>query len=125
MKHNINFSEERKGLGAIFRWAERINLYEGVANHFSFNLNNKGTEFLMNPNMWHFSQIKSSDFLLLYTDDGLVLQKENPPDATAWFDHSIEKKTACELNNEEHPNPEGTAFLREIKNILDKENSDY
>ena len=46
MKPNINFYEERKDLAASFRWAERINLHEGVANHFSLAVNEDGTEFL-------------------------------------------------------------------------------
>jgi len=87
MKPNINFYEERKDLAASFRWAERINLHEGVANHFSLAVNEDGTEFLMNPNMWHFSRIKASDLLLLNANDKSVLQKENPPDATAWGLH--------------------------------------
>ena len=37
----------------------------------------------------------------------------------------IAEKTAEELDNEEHPHPAGTAFLREIKSMLDQENSDY
>ena len=37
----------------------------------------------------------------------------------------IAEKTAEELDNEEHPYPAGTAFLREIKSILDQESSDY
>jgi hypothetical protein len=30
-----------------------------------------------------------------------------------------------ELDKEEHTNPAGTAFLREITSILDQESSDY
>ena len=41
------------------------------------------------------------------------------------LDKKIAEKTAQELDNEEYPNPAGTAFLREIKEILDQENSDY
>ena len=37
----------------------------------------------------------------------------------------LQKKTAEELNNEEYPNPAGTAFLKEIKTILSNENSDF
>ena len=37
----------------------------------------------------------------------------------------IAEKTAQELDDEELPNLAGTAFLREIKLILDKENSNY
>ena len=62
---NDNYFEERKDLAAAFRWAERINLHEAVANHFSLAVNPEGTQFLMNPNMWHFSRIKASNLLLL------------------------------------------------------------
>ena len=41
------------------------------------------------------------------------------------LDDVIAEKTAQELENEEYPNPAGTAFLREIKLILDQEKSDY
>ena len=57
---NNNYVEERKDLAAAFRWAERSNLHEAVANHFSLAVNSEGTKFLMNPNMWHFSRIKAS-----------------------------------------------------------------
>ena len=62
---NMNIDEERKDLAAAFRWAERSNLHEAVANHFSLAVDPEGTKFLMNPNMWHFSRIKASDLLLL------------------------------------------------------------
>ena len=84
---NNNFDEERKELAAAFRWAERSNLHEAVANHFSLAVNSDGTQFLMNPNMWHFSRIKASDLLLLDVNDKTVLKKENAPDATAWGLH--------------------------------------
>ena len=41
------------------------------------------------------------------------------------LDDIVAEKTAKELENEEDPNPAGTAFLREIRLILDKEKSDY
>jgi len=75
IKHNENFLsnnnyvEERKDLAAAFRWAERSNLHEAVANHFSLAVNSAGTKFLMNPNMWHFSRIKSSNLLLFVLFD--------------------------------------------------------
>ena len=84
---NNKFYEERKDLAAAFRWAEKTNLHEAVANHFSLAVNPNGTEFLMNPNMWHFSRIKASDLLLLDVNDTSVLEKENAPDATAWWLH--------------------------------------
>ena len=48
---NDNYFEERKDLAAAFRWAERSNLHEAVANHFSLAVNPEGTQFLMNPNI--------------------------------------------------------------------------
>ena len=93
--HNIQFYEERKDLAAAFRWAERLNLHEAVANHFSLAVNDQGTKFLMNPNRWHFSRIKASDLLLLDANDKTVLEKENPPDATAWGLHGAIHKN-CE-----------------------------
>ena len=84
---NNNYVEERKDLAAAFRWAERSNLHEAVANHFSLAVNSEGTKFLMNPNMWHFSRIKASDLLLLDVNDKSVLSGDNPPDATAWGLH--------------------------------------
>ena len=44
--HNIQYYEERKDLAAAFRWAERLNLHEAVANHFSLAVNDQGTKFL-------------------------------------------------------------------------------
>jgi len=41
------------------------------------------------------------------------------------LDDITAEKTANELDNEEFPNPAGTAFLREIRLILDQENSNY
>ena len=84
---NNNYVEERKDLAAAFRWAERSNLHEAVANHFSLAVNSEGTKFLMNPNMWHFSRIRASDLLLLDVNDKSVLSGDNPPDATAWGLH--------------------------------------
>ena len=42
---NIEFYEERKDMAAAFRWAERLNLHEAVANHFSLAVNENGTKF--------------------------------------------------------------------------------
>ena len=47
---NISYWKERVDLAAAFRWAARFDLHEGVANHFSFSINDDGTKFLMNPN---------------------------------------------------------------------------
>jgi len=220
---NDNFYEERKDLAAAFRWAERSDLHEAVANHFSLAVNSDGTDFLMNPNMWHFSRIKAwglhgaihkmcpharcimhvhsiyattlaslEDCILPPINQvasmffgrqvvdknygGLAFEEEGERCANLLSDpkkhtfimgnhgilifgqnvaetfnrlyyferaakvyinalqsgktisilnDEIAEKTAQELDDEEHPLPAGTAFLREIKLILDDEGSDY
>ncbi|MED5407809.1 MAG: class II aldolase/adducin family protein [Pseudomonadota bacterium] len=77
---------ERVALAASFRWAARLNLHEGVANHFSLAVND-GTHFLLNPNQRHFSRIRASDLLLLDVDDMAVMERDDAPDPTAWGLH--------------------------------------
>lgn len=81
------YQEERAALAASFRWTARLNLHEGVANHFSLAVNEDGPQFLLNPNQRHFSQIRASELLLLNADDSGVMDRENAPDPTAWGLH--------------------------------------
>ena len=74
-------------LACAFRWTEKFNLHEAVANHFSLAVNDSGTEFLINPNQMYFSRIKASDLLLLDANDPDVLSKPGAPDPTAWGLH--------------------------------------
>ena len=67
------YVEQRAMLAASFRWTARLNLHEGVANHYSLAVNESGTDFLMNPNQRHFSQIRASDLLLLNVHDEGVM----------------------------------------------------
>jgi len=85
--HNIAHWQERVDLAAAFRWTERLNLHEGVANHFSLAVNDDGTQFLMNQNQVHFSRIKASDLLLLDANDPASMEGPNAPDPTAWGLH--------------------------------------
>ena len=84
---NRAYLNERVDLAAAFRWAERYNLHESVANHFSLAVNDDGSQFLMNPNAVHFSRIKASDLLLLDANDERTLDHPNAPDVTAWGLH--------------------------------------
>ncbi|SLN15153.1 Decarboxylase NovR [Roseovarius albus] len=84
---NIAFWKERTELAAAFRWTERLNMHEAVANHFSLAVNDDGTQFLINPNQRHFSRIKASDLLLLDANDPDVLDRPGAPDPTAWGLH--------------------------------------
>ena len=84
---NISYWKERVDLAAAFRWAARFDLHEGVANHFSFSINDDGTKFLMNPNQVHFSRIKASELIVVDANDPDTLNLPGAPDPTAWGLH--------------------------------------
>ncbi|MBT0958232.1 class II aldolase/adducin family protein [Alphaproteobacteria bacterium KMM 3653] len=84
---NMEHWEARADLAATFRWAARLNMHEAVANHFSLAVNEDGTQFLINPNQVHFSQVKASDLLLLDANDPSALDRPDAPDPTAWGLH--------------------------------------
>lgn len=86
-KANLDHWQERVDLAAAFRWTARLNMHEGVANHFSLAINGDGTQFLMNPNQMHFSRIKASDMLVVDANDPETLSGPNAPDPTAWGLH--------------------------------------
>ena len=85
--HNMTHWAERVDMAAAFRWTARLNLHEGVANHFSLAINDDGTRFLMNPNQMHFSRIKASDLIEVDANDPATLEGPNAPDPTAWGLH--------------------------------------
>ena len=85
--HFLDFRAERIDLACAFRWTVRLGLHEGVANHFSLSVNDSGTEFLINPNSYHFSRIKASDLLLLDANDQTTMDHPNAPEKTAWGLH--------------------------------------
>jgi ribulose-5-phosphate 4-epimerase/fuculose-1-phosphate aldolase len=84
---NITHWEERVDLAAAFRWTARLNMHEGVANHFSLAVNDDGTRFLMNPNQRHFARIKASELLMLDANDPTTMDRPDAPDPTAWGLH--------------------------------------
>lgn len=81
-------SQLRIDLAAAFRWAARLGLHEGIANHFSVATNAAGSQFLLNPVGAHFSRIRASDLLLLDGGDAGALQGDMAPDPTAWHLHA-------------------------------------
>ena len=87
LKPNMLHWQERVDLAAAFRWTARLDMHEGVANHFSFAINDDGTKFLMNPNQMHFSRIKASDMIVVDANDPETLSGPNAPDPTAWGLH--------------------------------------
>lgn len=80
-------AEQRRHLAAVFRWAARLGLNEGVANHFSALVPGSDTRFLLNPRGAHFSRITASSLLSLDAD---AAGGEVHPDAdpTAWYLHA-------------------------------------
>ena len=81
-------NKDRIELAAAFRWTARLNMHESIANHFSLAVSDDGSQFLVNPNGRHFSQIKASDLLLLDSNDMSTMSSKNAPDPTAWAIHS-------------------------------------
>lgn len=78
----------RVDLATAFRWTARLNLHEGVANHFSAAVSPDGSQFLVNPRAAHFSRITASSLVLL---DARNAGRQGPPtgvDATAWYLHA-------------------------------------
>jgi len=87
LRTNIEHWQERVDMAAAFRWTERLDLHEAVANHFSLAVNDDGTQFLMNPNQVHFRRIRASDLLFLDANDPATLEGPGAPDPTAWGLH--------------------------------------
>ncbi|MEM1343341.1 MAG: class II aldolase/adducin family protein [Pseudomonadota bacterium] len=84
---NFDHGQERIDLAAALRWTARLEMHEGVANHFSLAVDNAGTRFLINPNNRHFSRVRASDLLLLDADDPATMERPDAPDPTAWGLH--------------------------------------
>ena len=86
-------SELQKDLAAVFRWTARLNMNEGIANHFSVCLPNSN-DFYVNGSGLHFSSIKASNMVLVEQDK--IEQIKNKPelvDPTALNIHgTIHKK---------------------------------
>jgi len=75
----------RIDLAAALRWAARLNLNEGVCNHFSLEL--APDRYLINPQGMHWSEVTAGDILLI-NGKGEVLEGRHPLEPTAFFIHS-------------------------------------
>ena len=73
----MEITELQKDLAATFRWTARLNMHEGVANHFSACVPGSSTDFYVNKAGIHFSQIKASD-LILVTKENINDLKNKP-----------------------------------------------
>jgi ribulose-5-phosphate 4-epimerase/fuculose-1-phosphate aldolase len=77
--------EGRIDLAAAFRMAARLNLHEGVCNHFSMML--PGRRFLINAKGTHFERITASG-LLLIDEAGNTLEGQGRPPLTGHAIHT-------------------------------------
>ena len=62
---DVNHLEERRDMAAAFRWTARLNMNEGIANHYSLAVSPDGANFLMNPFGRHWSKMRASDLVEL------------------------------------------------------------
>ena len=58
----MEITELQKDLAATFRWTARLNMHEGVANHFSACVPGSSTDFYVNKAGIHFSQISKRSY---------------------------------------------------------------
>jgi ribulose-5-phosphate 4-epimerase/fuculose-1-phosphate aldolase len=75
----------RVDLAAAFRLAVRLDLHEGVCNHFSVMLD--GRRFLLNAYGLHWSEVSASNLLALDAD-GRLLSGDGEYEKTAFYIHS-------------------------------------
>ena len=90
----------RLDLAAAFRLAVRMDLHEGVCNHFTLMLPD-GRRFLLNAYGLHWSEVTASNLLALDTR-GNVLEGEGEAEKTAFYIHSrihlAHPRAACVLH---------------------------
>ncbi|MDX6752093.1 aldolase [Geminicoccaceae bacterium 1502E] len=85
-------AQQRLDLACALRWAARLDMQEGVCNHFSLAVADeegrvRGDRFLINPYGLHWSEITASS-LLLCDAEGRVLEGDGEVEPTAFFIHS-------------------------------------
>ena len=79
--------EARMDLTAALRSASRLNLGEGICNHFSLALPGAPGHFLINPQGLHWSEITPGD-LVVVDAQGRKLSGKHSVEPTAFFIHS-------------------------------------
>jgi ribulose-5-phosphate 4-epimerase/fuculose-1-phosphate aldolase len=96
----LEITAARIDLAAAFRLAVRMDLHEGVCNHFSLMLPD-GKRFLLNRFGLHWSEVSASNLLVLDAH-GNVLEGEGEFEKTAFYIHSrihlANPRAACVLH---------------------------
>ena len=113
---NEKHQKEREELACAFRWAFRMNLHEGVANHFSLALSDSGTKFLINPKLRHFSRIRASDLIMLDANNSATRQQQDAPDPTAWGLHGALHRQCPHIRCAIHAHPIYSTVLASLTN---------
>lgn len=80
-------TQARLDLTAALRSASRMNLGEGICNHFSLALPGKPDNFLINPQGFHWSEITPAD-LVVVDAQGRKVSGKHSVEPTAFFIHS-------------------------------------
>ncbi len=118
-KAQVGFSgphaEQRVDLAAAFRMAARLNLHESVANHFSYAVNDDGSQFLINPFGRHFSTIRASELLLLDAHEDSTMEQPDRPDPTAWAIHSAMHRNLPQARCVLHLHPKYATILASLQ----------
>ncbi len=91
----------RVDLAAAFRLAVRLDMHEGVCNHFTLMLPGSRDRFLLNRFGLHWSEVTASNLLTLDAD-GRILEGEGDFEKTAFYIHSrihlANENAACVLH---------------------------
>ncbi len=107
--------ESRRDLAAAFRWSARLNMHEGIANHYSLAVCDDGARFLMNPYGVHWSKIKASDLLELDANAEHVDELGDTVDPTAWAIHGAMHRKVAHARCIMHVHPKYATALSCLK----------
>jgi ribulose-5-phosphate 4-epimerase/fuculose-1-phosphate aldolase len=78
--------EARIDLATALRWASRLGLGEGICNHFSLAVPGRDSHFLINPQGFHWSEVRPAD-LVVVDAAGRKIAGVHNVEPTAFFIH--------------------------------------
>ncbi len=107
--------QDRIDLAAAFRWSARLGMHEGVANHFSYAVDESGSRFLINPFGRHFSRVRASELLLLDAHDETTMDRPGAPDPTAWAIHGAMHRNLPQARCVLHLHPKYATVLASLE----------
>jgi len=112
----MEISELQKDLAAAFRWTAKLNMHEGIANHFSVCLPDSNN-FYVNGSGMHFSTIKASDLVLVEQNKiEEIKKKPSLVDPTAINIHGVIHKKVPQARCILHIHSKYATALSTLKN---------